>query len=342
MIRMNRRSVTLNDRAASLFEQYELTIERTRKGRGAIIAETDRGMKILMEYQGYREKAEILERVMNHIKENGFPFIDCLLRNKEGELLTADYDGKLYIVKDFLAGQECNVKDLKECTQAIKGLAHLHSCMKGFPEDLISPVTRTHIAGEFDKKNAQLKRVRTFIRKASAKTDFELLFLKEYERFLSQTIVSSAYLTDEICDALCSKLMQDAAYCHGDCSHHNLLTFEDHVNIINFEKCRPDTQMKDLALFMRKILEKNDWNRRLGMELLDAYSKELTLSKAELSYLYARLAYPEKFVKIAGSYLNQRKSLPAKRQQDKLYALLAREEERTRFLDEYRKEFLKA
>lgn len=330
----------MNDRAVSLFEQYELTIEKTRKGRGAIIAETDHGMKILMEYQGYREKAELLERVMTQIKENGFPWIDCPMRNKDGDILTTDYDGKTYIVKDYLTGQECNVRDAKVCKMGIRGLAQLHQCMRGFSKDLLTPVLPSHISGEFDKKNAQLKRVRTFIRNSPAKTDFELLFLKEYNRFFSQTQISASYLEKEVCEKLCKKIMLDAIYCHGDCSHHNLLTFEDEIRIINFEKCRPDTQMKDLALFLRKILEKNDWNCQLGMDLLGTYHKELALSDAEISYLFARLSYPEKFVKIAASYLNQRKSLPAKRQQDKLTALLAREEERTYFLEEYKKEYM--
>ena len=68
----------MNDRAVSLFEKYELTIEKTKKGRGTIIAETDKGIKILMEYQGYKEKVFFLEGIMEEIKQNGFPFqVSC-------------------------------------------------------------------------------------------------------------------------------------------------------------------------------------------------------------------------------------------------------------------------
>lgn len=42
----------MNDRAVSVFEQYDLKIEQTRKVRGAIVAMTDIGPLALWEYAG--------------------------------------------------------------------------------------------------------------------------------------------------------------------------------------------------------------------------------------------------------------------------------------------------
>ena len=42
----------MNDRAVSLLDQYELEVTHTRKGRGAILCETDRGLLIFKEYAG--------------------------------------------------------------------------------------------------------------------------------------------------------------------------------------------------------------------------------------------------------------------------------------------------
>lgn len=330
----------MNDRAISLFEQYELTITKTKKGRGAIIAETDKGTKVLTEYRGFKEKAVFLETFMNDIKSKGFPYIDCFMRTKEEELIVTDYDGKNYVVKDYLKGNECNVKDLSQCEWVVKELAGLHKCMCGFLPDNSISFTQENIQNEFIKHNAELKRVRTFIRKRRMKTDFELLFLKEFDRFYKQAEESMAYLSESVCSFLCDKILKEATYCHGDCSHHNLLIDENHVNIINFEKSRLDTQIRDLSLFLRKILEKNDWDCSFGLQIVDTYNACCPLSKEEFAYLYARLLYPEKFTKIAGSYLNQRKSLPAKRQSEKLISLLNMEEKRNYFLDVYLKKYV--
>lgn len=330
----------MNDRAVSLFEKYELTIDKTKKGRGAIIADTDKGMKILTEYQGYKEKVDFLEGIMEEIKQNGFPFIDCFLRNKEGQIITTDYAGKAYVVKDFLQGTECNVKDLGECKMVVSKLADLHRCMQGLTLEHPETITPDNLIQEFNKKNAELKRVRNNIRKSPAKTDFELLFLKEYDQFMEQSNKAMFYLSEKICDILCKKILLQTSYCHGDCSHHNLLVEGEHVNMMNFEKCKPDTQIKDLALFVRKVLEKNNWEQHFGLEIIESYNKLIPLSKEEFSYLFARLCYPEKFVKIAGSYLNQRRSLPAKKQQEKLKTLLCMEEARLKFLQICENEYI--
>lgn len=330
----------MNDRAVSLFEKYELIVERTKKGRGAIIADTDKGTKILTEYQGYQDKVDFLEGIMDEIKQNGFPFIDCYIRSKEEQIITTDYAGKAYVVKDFLSGTECNVRDLEECRMVVSNLAHLHSCMQGLTLEYPKSITPENLLQEFNKKNRELKRVRANVRKSPAKTDFELLFLKEYERFYEQSNKAMAYLSEHVCETLCKRILEKATYCHGDCSHHNLLVDGDHVNVINFEKCKPDTQIKDLALFVRKILEKNNWEPDRGFEIIQEYHQLLPLSKEEFFYLYARLYYPEKFVKIAGSYLNQRRSLPTKKQHEKLNTLLCMEEARLTFLQAYEKEFM--
>ena len=46
----------MNDRAVSLFDNYEIEVNRTWKGRGAILCESDKGLLILKEYNGPMNK----------------------------------------------------------------------------------------------------------------------------------------------------------------------------------------------------------------------------------------------------------------------------------------------
>ena len=51
----------MNDRAVSLLDQYEIEVNRTWKGRGAILCDSDRGLLILKEiYDGIRGRQECL------------------------------------------------------------------------------------------------------------------------------------------------------------------------------------------------------------------------------------------------------------------------------------------
>ena len=69
--------------------------------------------------------------------------------------------------------------------------------------------------------------------------------------------------------------------------------------------------------------------------MLSAYETVLPLQKEEKIYLYARFLYPEKFWKIANGYLNRRKSVPARRQQEKLASFELKEEKRHLFLNKW-------
>ncbi len=49
----------MNDKAVNVLEQYDMTINRTFKGRGTIICDTDKGMRVLKEYKGKTEKLDL-------------------------------------------------------------------------------------------------------------------------------------------------------------------------------------------------------------------------------------------------------------------------------------------
>ena len=56
---------------------------------------------------------------------------------------------------------------------------------------------------------------------------------------------------------------------------YNLQFFaKEGMAIINFEQMHYDIQVGDLAHFMRKILEKHNWNTGLGMDMITAYSSQ--------------------------------------------------------------------
>ena len=106
--------------------------------------------------------------------------------------------------------------------------------------------------------------------------------------------------------------------------------------MINFEKCIRDNPVRDLYLFMRKLLEKSSWSVELGTLLINAYNEERTMSEEEYTQLYYRLIYPEKFWKIVNFYYNSGKALIPGRNLEKLEKLLSQEEDKIRFLENYK------
>ena len=327
----------MNDRAVSLFEKYDVTIEKTRKGRGAIIAETEKGTLELVEYSGPTENLAMEERLLKNVAKR-FPCpLDLILKTSEEELFCTDYEGKKYIVKCYVEGTECNVQEESACIEASSALARLHVAMRNLDlaqgGELVGK--RDNLPEDFDRRTAELVRTRNYIRKNPRKEEFELMFLHAYERYMEQAALAYSFLDRECLQALGEKQESERMIVHGNCTHHNVLFTKQGVTFVNFEKMGAHLQTKDIYLFMRKILEKNDWSYELGREMLAAYEKELKLERPEKIYLYARFLYPEKFWKIANGYLNRRKSVPARRQQEKLEAFEQKEEKRQLFLNKW-------
>lgn len=336
----------MNDRAVSVLENYEIEVLRTWKGRGAILCESDKGLLILKEYAGPKDKIIFQDALLNHIKEQGFWSVENVLRTKEGELITYDQDRTPYFLKTYFEGRECNVRDRGECMQAVRTLARLHKASYMSIEGIqsiqgIEQLQKFQVGKEYEKHNKELRKVRRFLKGKSQKTNFELFLLKHYDYFLDLAFQVAeevrVYQRDtEQKEEAC------ALICHGDYQYHNILSVsskgeeKNSMAVINFEKCIWDNPVRDLYLFMRKLLEKSGWSPELGMSLINAYQEERKMSKEDYIQLYYRLIYPEKFWKIVNFYYNSGKAWIPGRNMEKLEKLLGQEEEKRRFLENYK------
>ena len=320
----------MNDRSVSLLDNYDIEVLQTWKGRGAVLCETNQGILILKEYPGHREKSEFQDRLLQKVKENGFCNVESIVRNKEGELLTVDQDGTAYILKTYFEGRECNHRDVEECRQAVSTLAKLHNAsnLSAFEELQEQPVFR--IEKEYEKHNRELKKVRKFLWEKSQKTDFEIYLMKHYDYFMNNAL----QITDELrYDAYEEDSYKFPVVCHGDYQYHNILLTEEGNVLINFEKCVRDYPVRDLYLFLRKLLEKNNWSQTLGDMLLESYNSVRNLTEQDYKQLYYRLAYPEKFWKIVNFYYNTGKAWIPGRNMEKIEKLFAQERDKQLFLE---------
>ena len=322
----------MNDRSLCLLDNYDIEVLRTWKGRGAILCETNRGILIWKEFSGYKEKVLFQDSLLSMIAEKGFLDAESILKNKEGELLSQDVDGTYYILKTYFEGRECNVRDMEECRQAVKTLAVFHNAAY-MEEPLPGVGISRHACSEFEKHNRELKRVKKYLKDRGQKTDFELYLMKTYDYFLDLALQT----TEEAADL---KEGTDKIYvCHGDYQHHNIILSEGSMRIINFEKCVQDSPVRDLYLFMRKLLEKSSWAEKAGFELIEAYEDCRRLEREEYLQLYYRLAYPEKFWKIVNFYYNSGKAWIPGKNLEKLQKVVEQEKEKQEFLSKFKKSY---
>ena len=91
--------------------------------------------------------------------------------------------------------------------------------------------------------------------------------------------------------------------------------------------------MSDLYYLMRKAMEKQGFDRRIGCKMLEAYDRQLPLTEDDHRYLYIRFLYPEKYWKQINYYFNSNKAWIPVRSTEKIHHLQELEPERQKFLD---------
>ena len=122
------------NRVNQVLEQYPFVVEQTHKGRGALILETDQGLKILKEYNGSEGRADFLYKILTFLAENGQKRVDCIVKTKEERTIAIDTDASVYMVRDWYVGRVSYSKDRAAIHKSVPQMAGKHKTFHSFPE----------------------------------------------------------------------------------------------------------------------------------------------------------------------------------------------------------------
>lgn len=303
----------MHDYGLGVLESYGLSAHHVVRGRGALICDTDQGLKIIQEYWGSPAKLNMQYKLQKNCKEKGFAVIDQVLENLENQLVTVNEEGIPYMVRDWFVGRECNVHEVDDVIRGAATLGRLHKVMWMEEEE---GVRRENPLEECKKHNRELRRVRKYLQKKKKKNEFEEKLASSISLFLQQAEEITEKMEHAGYDSLLIK--QKNAVCHGECNQHNIIFTEQGIGVTNFGKWKYGIQTTDICQFVRKVLEKHEWNTQLGKQLIEAYIKERDLFKEELLNLYYQLAYPWKYWKIVNYYAGNNKIWISQKNLEKL------------------------
>ena len=325
----------MKDYGISVLEQYQMEVYSTRRIRGAVLCETDKGLFLLKEAAVPCGRLPVLVSLYKQLNEGGFELVDTPLANKEGAYLSLAEDGTKYIVKRWFSGRECDVRKESELAESARHLARLHKVMRvpeEDPEGALDFGRRENLSEEYRRHNRELRKVREFVRKRSVKGAFETAFLKAYDPMHSLALTITERLECSEYGALFEEAMCKNALIHGDYNYHNILIGQQGIAVTGFEHATRDVQLADFYYFLRKAMEKHHFDEWLGEKLVSSYDSVSPLTKGQREYLAIRLAYPEKFWKIANIYYHSNKAWIPEKNVEKLQLSISQMEEKKKFL----------
>jgi Ser/Thr protein kinase RdoA (MazF antagonist) len=342
--------LAVEDRSQEALKRYRLKIYNIYRARGAFLLETDCGLKLFKCFEGSRNRALFENKVKEHLLLHGYHNTDIFVKTLEDEIISEDSAGCQYIMKNWYWGEECNLKELSQIEAASANLARLHSMMQNvdFTKEQLEYNISPDLMDTFDKRNRELKRVKSYIRDKRQKNEFELTYLNYYDNFYEQGLLAAKRLAGSSYQKLMEDAITQKTVCHGNYTYHNIVMLKNKTDAMskayvppgwinkqpliatelggsagaiattNFEKSYIGLQISDLYQFVRKVMEKNDWDILYGSNIIEAYDRVKPISKEELRVLYLLLLYPEKFWKITNFYYNGKKSWVSGRNTQKL------------------------
>lgn len=320
----------MSEKMSEVYEAYDMEILGAVRGRGSMILKTDRGIRQISPFDGSEERLEQEREFKENLYETGFHHIDCCVPNREGELITCDRYGNPYVMREYFEGRECNSGSICDLNQAAANLAVFH--IRG--RELYAKEGRTYAyrePGNFRRKTQEMKKIRSFISKRPTKNDFELLYIEAYDAFYRQAIDCQAMM--DACDR--TNIARHIGYCHGAYNYHSVLFCGGYLATVNFDRFHVGYQLIDLYQFIRKVMEKNNYNFNMAVKIIEEYDRILPLTIEDYRYIYILYSYPEKFWKVSNRYMNSRKCWISPANLEKLSKLITDEQEKQKFLSDF-------
>lgn len=323
----------MNERGTDVLQQYDLDIIRTSRVRGAVLCETRQGCRLLKEYRGTEARMEQVQQVLARLEELTGVAVDRVIPNREGSWITLDSDQTPYVVKEWNGGRECELMVEEEVLRGVTMLAALHQGLRQVDDEGFSQ--ENTLLKEYTRHNAELRRARNFVRKVRHKSEFELAMIGTFSCYYEQAQEAQHLLEQwEQTDRESERESSVAGYlCHGEYSHHHILYDGEFAMVTDFMAMTRGVQVSDLYYFMRKAMEKQGFDCRIGQKMLETYDGLLPLTEEDRRYLYIRFLYPEKYWKQINYYFNSNKAWIPARSTEKIRALQELEPERQKFLD---------
>lgn len=326
----------MRENELTILEQYDIDVKNTRKVRDAVLCESRQGLFLIKELRFSEKRLHVLERIGEHLRQQGCDYIDWILKTKENKLFCVSEEGTKYFLKRWFSGKECDIHREKDVLDATANLTKIHLALRGVGSDEsegISVTAAEDLRQEYFRHNREMKKVRTFMRDKVDKGDFELTFLRHFDSMYGTATSVLECLKSSNYEDLLSECKQTSALTHGDYNYHNVLMTYSGIATTNFEHVQSNIQVTDLYYFLRKVMEKNQWDVALGEKILNCYQKNIPFRKGELEYIAICLVYPEKFWKAANSYFRSRKVwIPAKNL-EKLELVIEQTEQKKIFLE---------
>lgn len=190
------------------------------------------------------------------------------------------------------------------------------------------------IRQNMDRHTKELKKAANYMRGKKKKNEFEQIALGCMDMFYKEAQEALANIMNDRFDDRFKRMEDTGELIHGSFNYHNVFLGADGGSAVtNFERCHNNCQIIDLYQFLRKVLEKHNWDAGVAYRIVDEYDKLKPVEDDDLDMLMILMGFPEKFWKIINQYYNAGKAWIPTKNIDKLKLVIKQNDSRRELID---------
>lgn len=292
------------DLSTDLLNLFDFKVNDLISVRGVYLLNTDKGDKILKKINYPLEDLNFIYAGIKYIK-NKFDRVMDFERAKDGEIYVK-WKENLYCVMPLVRGRECDFNNPIDLSIAAEGIGELHMASEGFKSNLSSKYLNGKTINTFSRRIDEMLFFKEIANFHEHKTEFDILYLKNYEVYLKDIKKSIDILEKTKYYKLCSE-EDKVVLCHHDLAHHNIIIEDNKAHFIDFDYSMIDLKIHDLCNFINKLSRNFAYDMEKTELVIASYLKKNVLDKREIQVLYGMLYFPESFYSICKDYYTRRK-----------------------------------
>ena len=212
-----------------------------------------------------------------------------------------EYNNMLFILMPWIDGSKCNYDNIDNVIDSSIVLSKMHRCTETF-SPIEGSCLRTGYEPLLTSLQKHFQQILTASNLAFRYNDrFSKIFLEHFDSSIS--LAESAIKIASTIDT--QKLSK--ALCHLDFVNKNIIfDNENNLWVIDFDKCKMDYCVHDIAYFLRRIMKRDNtkWDLQLAINSLEVYEKTHPINLDEYKFLLVYLSFPQKYWKISRDYYN--------------------------------------
>ena len=318
--------------------EFGVKPRRVVKEKSYYICHTDKGIRVVRKSFDTACHIMFQHRVKEHLAQLDKPNkkiirTDSYYCSNTGEPYV-NFEDNIYVMTDLFPYKESDFGRSDEIEKIIEATAIFHICARDAKlSDGHTHFAEDDLVGKYKRNITELSAIKKKIGIQKRMSDFDVLFLKNYQYYMNDLLTSIEILEKTNLQSYIQKARGLGQVCHNLLKEENVFYHNGHLYILGFSHAAIDYSLYDVCSVIQRHVKDMPKEPLSIHRLMELYHLTNPILAEEVEILYALLKYPYKFIKICNQYYSRKRTWTPSVLNNRIQHLIAGQKEYADFID---------